>query len=237
MDHVRVPVLAPLPQAPDHDEVAVEPRVVGALHHGARSRPPPAASRSAAMTSNPLWRRPPLRGAPNWPTGPRVPCGPRTGKKCRWSSTDPGVLLVSARHPDRDPIGPVRHRPAAVRQPVPRSTVRSLAWLEARAASIVRTSSSEPEILIVTSAGAEPLSRNSIRTPPAESVKPRFGETEAFWTTATSAAVRRGDGHQAATAETDQEWSESASASRGSYRCSITRSTILYSFASSALMK
>ena len=43
----------------------------------------------APVTSKPLWVRPPLRGAPNWPTGPRVPCGPRTGKKWRWSSTLP----------------------------------------------------------------------------------------------------------------------------------------------------
>src|SRR3954463_195366 len=55
--------------------------------------------------------------------------------------------------------------------------------------SIRRTSSPPPAILIVTSAGADPLSRNSIRTPSAESVKPRFGETDAFWTPASSATA------------------------------------------------
>src|SRR3954449_5857383 len=55
--------------------------------------------------------------------------------------------------------------------------------------SIRRTSSPPPAILIVTSAGADPLSRNSIRTPSAEPVKPRSGVTEAFWTTASSATA------------------------------------------------
>src|SRR3954451_11553692 len=55
--------------------------------------------------------------------------------------------------------------------------------------SIRRTSPPPPAILIVTSAGADPLSRNSIRTPSAESVKPRSGVTEAFWTTASSATA------------------------------------------------
>jgi hypothetical protein len=41
----------------------------------------------------------------------------------------------------------------------------------------------------VTSVGAEPLSRNSMRTPSTESVKPRSGETEAFWMTASSATA------------------------------------------------
>jgi hypothetical protein len=57
------------------------------------------------------------------------------------------------------------------------------------ASSIVRASSPDPETRIVTSAGAEPPRRNSMRTPSAESVKPRSGETEAFWTTASSALV------------------------------------------------
>src|ERR1700754_457706 len=35
MDHVCVPVLAPLPQPPEDDVVAVEPGVVGPLHHSA----------------------------------------------------------------------------------------------------------------------------------------------------------------------------------------------------------
>src|SRR4051794_17420581 len=55
--------------------------------------------------------------------------------------------------------------------------------------SIRRTSAPPPAILIVTSAGADPLSRNWIRTPSAESVKSRSGETDAFWTTASSATA------------------------------------------------
>src|SRR5829696_321767 len=53
--------------------------------------------------------------------------------------------------------------------------------------SMRRTSLPPPAIRIEMSAGAEPATRNSTRTPSTESVKPRFGETEALRTTASSA--------------------------------------------------
>jgi hypothetical protein len=77
---VRVLVPAALAEPADDDEVAVE------AGSNARFTTVPARTAASgvpqrAVTSKPMWTRPPLRAAPNSPTGARVPCGPRTGKK------------------------------------------------------------------------------------------------------------------------------------------------------------
>src|SRR4051794_26416059 len=77
--------------------------------------------------SKPSWIRPPLRGAWNSPTGPRSPCGPRTGKTWRKYSIPPS--LAPGATPATATAGPPQRQPTATRNQQPprrRSRVSSV---------------------------------------------------------------------------------------------------------------
>src|SRR5512133_605064 len=118
MDHVGVEVLAALAEALDDDEVAVEPRVVRALHHSARDR---RCQRRIAGTGDveALMGAAAIARRAELAHGPARPVRPPQGEEVAVELNAAGVLLIPAGHPDRDAISPVGHRATPVVEPVP----------------------------------------------------------------------------------------------------------------------
>ena len=76
---VRIEVVALLLAPVDQHEPAVETGIEAAAQDAATAGGAQAGAAGGGDVEA-LVVRPPLRGAPNSPVAPRVPCGPRTGK-------------------------------------------------------------------------------------------------------------------------------------------------------------
>src|SRR5436190_16277950 len=118
MDHVRVPVLPPLAQPPEHDEVAVQAPVVGALDDGAggdrgQRRAAVGGDVEALVAAAAVPRRVEVADRPS------RPMRAADGEKVAVELDAPGVSPASADDRDHDLVAAVCHRAPAVSEPVP----------------------------------------------------------------------------------------------------------------------
>ena len=186
MNHVRVPVLPSLPQAPEHDVVAVEACVVRTPDDGpggdGRERRAAAPGDVEALVPAPA-----VAGGVELPHRAPGPVGSANREEVAMQLDAAGLLLVSPRHRDDDAVGPVGDGPAAVGEPVP---LHGLVGAGLQPGTSIRRTSSpragDPDRDI----GGRRATELELDADAVDRVRePRSGETEALWTTASSAAV------------------------------------------------